>query len=230
MISGRYRRVGMILGVTCVALLCGMFAKTAFTEGPDRPDKQKKPKDGHHWREMSPEKVFQRIDKDGDGSLSQEEFTAAFEKHRQRMREFIERHRGAGHGPGHHHRWGGDSAAGKGKGGCPHCRAGQGMRPGVRPGGGQPVVIHNHYYGGGPRPGFHHPRPPHHGRGHGHPGWHGRPGEWGPKRGPAERDRAASEAAAEDAEVAADEIRDPDGSPAVSDQQPYSYGDDVAGS
>ena len=61
-------------------LLIGLFAQQALTDDGE----EKSGRDRPH-REPDASEVFERIDEDGDGVLSEEEFTEAFEKMRGRI-------------------------------------------------------------------------------------------------------------------------------------------------
>ncbi|MDH3716525.1 MAG: hypothetical protein OES79_00260, partial [Planctomycetota bacterium] len=230
---------GMIFGAAGIALICGFWATTGFTDDAKKAKRGEKHR--RHPLAMSADEVFQRIDKDGDGALSKQEFTTAYQKHRQRMKALMERHRG-GHGQhGPHGGQAGSSREGdegqfhKGRGGHgpPH-----GLQRGDHHGHGRVVVVHHHYYhgGGGPRAGLHGRGPGHHGRGPGHHGWHGRGGRAG--QGPPHRrgDRAGQKPADNDADNDAendaenDDVVDAEQSEYRYVQNQYRYGEnDVDG-
>ena len=132
----RYR--SSLIGKVCVATLAiavlGFGAQQALTDDDHDDDKSHASQADDDRKDKNPraERMFERIDSDGDGVLSKEEFTAALKKRHKRMRAMRARHR-AGRGPGGH---------GYGHRG--------GMHRGPRGGGQQPIHIHHHYHVGRP--------------------------------------------------------------------------------
>lgn len=154
-----FRPAGFFVVGTGVVLLASFLASPAMTEdGKDGHERRR----GHH--RMSANAMFEKVDADGSGSISKEEFEDAFNKMRDRIGKYREGRRRRGHheARGSHGGRGGKDGkrAERGRHGgrhkCPHCRRG----------GGNVVHVHHHYYAGRPQERHHGPRG--HWRGHRH--------------------------------------------------------------
>lgn len=178
----KYRLAGIMVAVASAAFIWAYSTNVAFTEEAERDNKPKESRKGRSW--PSPDEIFKKMDKDGNGSVSKDEFLAAHKKRMKKMREMFKKGHHARSGKGHGH-------AKYRKSGCRSkgCRLSRGHGAVQRGrsyhgGGGRTVVIHNHYYGSGSRGmhagghqwgrqrGHHGPRPHRghhrgHGRGHG---------------------------------------------------------------
>ena len=165
-----YRAIGFVAASVGALLLAFLCARPALTDD-DKGDKKRGDDRG--------EAMFDRIDKDGNGAISREEFGPAADRLKHaitRMRHERERHArpkhsGESHRPVPHHD--GDRKARK------HHNRPQGARgPHGPPGRPTIVHVHHHYYSGGPpshhagprhgpgrgphhRSGFHPPKGPH---------------------------------------------------------------------
>lgn len=141
--SIRHRRTGFIIvGIATIAVATFVTKNLSADD-----DDHKKGHKSRHHHGMNADDVFERIDTDGDGVLSKEEFTESFKKHQERMRKMMWKMRKSGH-------------RSRDDGGPKGCRA-----CGRSHEAGKVVHIHNHYYGDN---GSHHGRYSDHHRKCGH--------------------------------------------------------------
>ena len=143
----KYQFFGLLSVVACVLVGFGLFAPNAMTDdaktdgttssdasttaGEDAGASLASAKRPH--RKPSLDKMFERVDADGDGSISKDEFKASIKKRIEKMRKFRKkRHHGSRH----------KSSVKRGRGGRAHGRP--------HPSPARVIHIHHHYYGGGP--------------------------------------------------------------------------------